>query len=48
MVKISGDESVTGQIRSTTDGATGVELAFPERIVLIANHQVGKNLALVL
>ena len=40
---ISGDESVAGQIRSTGDGGTGVELAFPERMVLVANHQVFKN-----
>lgn len=38
-VRISGDESVAGQIRATDDGF--VEFDFPERIVLVANHQVG-------
>ncbi len=38
VVRISGDKSVAGQIRKTPDG--GVETDFPERIVLIANHQV--------
>ena len=47
-MKISGNESVVGQIRSTRDGGTGVELAFPERMVLIANHQVCRNLHLTL
>lgn len=37
-VRISGDASVAGQIRQTPDGM--VEFDFPERIVLIANHQV--------
>lgn len=37
-IRISGDESVAGQIRPTEDG--GVECHFPERMVLIANHQV--------
>lgn len=40
VVKVSGDDSVAGQIRKTRDGETGVELAFPERMVLVANHQV--------
>lgn len=38
-MRISGDESVAGQIRKTADGR--VEFDFPERLVLIANHQVG-------
>ena len=38
MIRISGDASVAGQIHPTADG--GVECHFPERIVLIANHQV--------
>lgn len=37
-VRISGDESVAGQIRATDDGF--VEFDFPERIVLVANHQI--------
>ncbi|KAI5468056.1 acyltransferase-domain-containing protein [Mariannaea sp. PMI_226] len=37
-VRISGDESVAGQIKPTSDG--GVQFNFPERIVLIANHQI--------
>lgn len=38
LVRISGDESVAGQIKATPNG--GVEFRFPERVVLIANHQV--------
>jgi len=37
-IRISGDESVRGQIRLGKDGL--LECDFPERIVLIANHQV--------
>jgi lysocardiolipin and lysophospholipid acyltransferase len=37
-IRISGDESVAGQILPAPNG--GVEFRFPERIVLIANHQV--------
>jgi hypothetical protein len=37
-IRISGDESVNGQMRKTEDGR--LECSFPERIVLIANHQV--------
>ncbi len=37
-IRISGDESVSGQIRATKDG--GVQFDFPERMVMIANHQV--------
>lgn len=37
-IRISGDQSVAGQIKPTQGG--GVEFDFPERIVLIANHQV--------
>lgn len=37
-IRISGDESVAGQIRPTEGG--GVEFDFPERLVLVANHQV--------
>lgn len=38
LMRISGDESVSGQIRKTEDGR--VEYCFPDRIVMIANHQV--------
>lgn len=37
-IRISGDESVAGQILPTAN--RGVEFKFPERIVMIANHQV--------
>jgi hypothetical protein len=37
-VRISGDESVSGQMRKTEDGR--LECSFPERMVMIANHQV--------
>ncbi|TPX12893.1 uncharacterized protein E0L32_006773 [Thyridium curvatum] len=37
-IRISGDDSVAGQIKRTADGR--VEFAFPERLVLIANHQI--------
>ncbi|KAL2268900.1 hypothetical protein VTJ83DRAFT_3746 [Remersonia thermophila] len=37
-IRISGDASVAGQIRKTTDGL--VEFSFPERLVMIANHQI--------
>ncbi|CAI4212889.1 unnamed protein product [Parascedosporium putredinis] len=38
VVRISGDTSVAGQIHLTKDGR--VEFSFPERIVLVANHQI--------
>lgn len=37
-IRISGDESVAGQIHLTADGR--VEFDFPDRMVMIANHQV--------
>ncbi|KAL6704550.1 hypothetical protein ACN47E_008060 [Coniothyrium glycines] len=37
-IRVSGDESVRGQIRKTKDGK--LECDFPERIVLISNHQI--------
>ncbi|KAE8318059.1 acyltransferase-domain-containing protein [Aspergillus transmontanensis] len=37
-VRVSGDKSVQGQIHLTEDGRLKTE--FPERLVLIANHQV--------
>lgn len=37
-IRISGDASVKDQIRQTPDGR--VEFSFPERLVLIANHQI--------
>ncbi|KAI9764273.1 MAG: hypothetical protein M1840_008564 [Geoglossum simile] len=38
VVRVSGDKSVRGQLRQTEDGR--LECNFPERIVLIANHQL--------
>lgn len=38
VVRISGDASVAGQLKRTADGR--VECHFPDRIVMIANHQV--------
>lgn len=37
-IRISGDESVAGQIKKTEDGRA--EFKFPERMVMIANHQI--------
>jgi hypothetical protein len=37
-VRITGDKSVQGQIKQLADGK--VQLDFPERVVLISNHQV--------
>lgn len=38
LIRVSGDASMRGQLRQTGDGR--LETAFPERLVLIANHQV--------
>ena len=38
-IRVSGDASVAGQLSITPDGR--IECAFPERLVMIANHQVG-------
>ncbi len=38
MVRVSGDRSVRRQMRQTEDGR--LEMAFPERLVMIANHQL--------
>src|SRR4051812_27064342 len=38
VIRISGDASVAGQLRKTPDGR--VECHFPDRLVMIANHQV--------
>ncbi|KAK6951532.1 hypothetical protein Daesc_006053 [Daldinia eschscholtzii] len=38
VIRISGDASVAGQLNLTPDGR--IECAFPERMVMIANHQV--------
>lgn len=38
VVRVSGDESVKGQLVRTKDGR--LEAKFPERLVLIANHQL--------
>ena len=37
-IRVSGDSSVRGQLRLTPDGR--LETDFPERLVLIANHQL--------
>lgn len=37
-IRISGDASVADQIRQTPDGL--VQFSFPERLVMIANHQI--------
>ncbi|KAJ4379075.1 hypothetical protein N0V86_005116 [Didymella sp. IMI 355093] len=37
-MRISGDASVRGQMRKTPDGR--IETDFPERLVLISNHQI--------
>jgi len=38
IVRVSGDSSVRGQLRQTGDG--GLEMGFPERLVMITNHQL--------
>ncbi|RKF77376.1 putative acyltransferase [Golovinomyces cichoracearum] len=38
VIRVSGHSSVAGQIRKTADGR--LELNFPDRLVLIANHQL--------
>lgn len=38
VIRVSGDASVAGQLSKTPDGR--VQCNFPERMVLIANHQV--------
>lgn len=38
VIRVSGDASVAGQLSLTPDGR--IECAFPERLVLIANHQI--------
>ncbi|RFU26219.1 hypothetical protein B7463_g10122, partial [Scytalidium lignicola] len=38
IVRISGDASVAGQLRETADGR--VECHFPDRMVMVANHQL--------
>jgi 1-acyl-sn-glycerol-3-phosphate acyltransferase len=37
-MRVSGDESVRGQLRKNKHGM--MECDFPERVVLISNHQV--------
>ena len=39
MAEVSSDASIAGQISKTVDGK--VVFDFPQRTVLIANHQVG-------
>ena len=43
-IRISGDETVADQIRKTPDGLA--EFLFPDRMVMIANHQVRRSPAL--
>ncbi|KAH6655179.1 acyltransferase-domain-containing protein [Truncatella angustata] len=38
LIRVSGDTSVAGQLSLTPDGR--IECAFPERMVMIANHQI--------
>lgn len=38
LIRVSGDASVRGQMRKTADGR--LETDFPERMVLISNHQI--------
>lgn len=38
LVRVTGDASVQGQMRKTADGR--VELDFPERMILVTNHQI--------
>lgn len=38
LVRISGDKSVAGQLQQKADGSLRVD--FPDRIVLLANHQI--------
>jgi lysocardiolipin and lysophospholipid acyltransferase len=40
VVRVSGDASVAGQLKKTADGM--LECSFPDRLVMIANHQVRK------
>lgn len=37
-MRVSGDESIRGQLKKTEDGR--LESDFPERMILLANHQV--------
>ena len=38
VIRVSGDKSVRGQLVQTKDG--GLEMHFPERLIMIANHQI--------
>jgi len=38
LIRISGDESVSGQMRKTADGR--LECDFPSRLIMMANHQL--------
>lgn len=38
VVRVSGDKSMKGQLRQSEDGK--LEVVFPERVVLMANHQI--------
>lgn len=41
LIRISSDASVRGQLKLTEDGR--LETSFPERMVLITNHQLCKS-----
>lgn len=45
MIRVTGDKEVRDQIRLTEDGR--LECDFPERMVLIANHQVSGGSVIV-
>lgn len=42
-MRVTWDKSLNGQFRKTEDGR--LETAFPERLILIANHQVSVMLS---
>jgi hypothetical protein len=46
LVRISGDASVEGQLRETPEGLA--ECQFPERLVMIANHQACTHIRSIL
>jgi len=42
IMRVSGDKSVRGQLMQTLDG--NLLCDFPERLIMIANHQVNTTL----
>lgn len=46
MIRISGDESVRGEFNQLADGR--LVCGLPERLVLVANHQVSGLMLVVL